>query len=145
MHSFPLFTLSTRWGEFAWVGTIILEGNFMVTGQFSGGQFSSGAIVRRAIFLRGNWPGGNIRGAIIQGTIARGAIFLGGNFPNTLSLNFNFSIVCFSETETWANDINMNKNSSFQLPNYNIILNIRSENQEEEEYASLFMNHFIIR
>ena len=34
-----------------------------------------------------------------------------------LSLNFNFSTVCFSET--WANDININKNSSFQLPNYN--------------------------
>ena len=34
-----------------------------------------------------------------------------------LSLNFNFSIACFSKT--WANDINLNKNSSFHLPNYN--------------------------
>ena len=34
-----------------------------------------------------------------------------------MSLDFNFSIVCFSET--WANDININKSSSFQLPNYN--------------------------
>ena len=34
-----------------------------------------------------------------------------------LSLNFNFGIVCFSET--WADDIKINKNSCFQLPNYN--------------------------
>ena len=34
-----------------------------------------------------------------------------------LSLNFNFSSACFSEI--WADDININKNSSFQLPNYN--------------------------
>ena len=34
-----------------------------------------------------------------------------------LSLNFNFSIGCFSEL--WANDIYIHKNSSFQLPNYN--------------------------
>ena len=40
-----------------------------------------------------------------------------------MSLNFNFSIVCFSET--WANDININKNSSFQLPNYNTEHQIR--------------------
>ena len=40
-----------------------------------------------------------------------------------LSLNFNFSIVCFSET--WANDININKSSSFQLPNYNTEHQIR--------------------
>ena len=37
--------------------------------------------------------------------------------------NFNFSIVCFSEI--WANDININKNSSFQLPNYNTEHQIR--------------------
>ena len=140
MHGFPQFTLSTRWGEFAWVGTIIFEGNSMVSGQFSGCQFSSGAIVRRAIFLGGNWPGGNYPGGDHPGDNCPG-----GNFPYTLSLNFNFSIVCFSETETRANNININKNSSFQLPNYNIILNIRSENQGEEEYASLFINHFIIR
>ena len=40
-----------------------------------------------------------------------------------LFLNFNFSIVCFSET--WTNDININKNSSFQLPNYNTEHRIR--------------------
>ena len=34
-----------------------------------------------------------------------------------LSLNFNFNVVCFPEI--WANDININKNSSFQLPNCN--------------------------
>ena len=40
-----------------------------------------------------------------------------------LSLNFNFSIVCFSET--WANDINIHKSSTFQLPNYNTEHQIR--------------------
>ena len=40
-----------------------------------------------------------------------------------MSLNFNFSIACFSET--WANDVNINKKSSFQLPNYNIEHQIR--------------------
>ena len=34
-----------------------------------------------------------------------------------LSLKFKFSIVCFSETR--AHDININKNSTFQLPNCN--------------------------
>ena len=42
-----------------------------------------------------------------------------------LSLNFNLSIVCFSET--WANDININKNSSFQLLNYNTKHHIRNQ------------------
>ena len=37
MHSFPQFTRSTLWGEFAWVGAIIFEGNFLVRGQFSSG------------------------------------------------------------------------------------------------------------
>ena len=46
-----------------------------------------------------------------------------------LSLNFNFSIVCFSET--WANDININKNSSFQLPNYNTEHQIRKSGKGE--------------
>ena len=60
----------------------------------------------------------------------------------SFSLNFNFRIVSFSET--WANDININKNSSFQLPNYN------SEHQiiksgKEEEYVSLLVTHLIIR
>ena len=40
-----------------------------------------------------------------------------------LSLNLNFSIVCFSEI--WASDININKNSSFQFPNYNTEHRIR--------------------
>ena len=40
MHIFTHFTRSTRLGEFAWVGAI------MVSGQFSGGQFSSEAAVR---------------------------------------------------------------------------------------------------
>ena len=40
-----------------------------------------------------------------------------------LSPNFNFSVFCFSET--WFNDININKNSSFQLPNYNTEHQIR--------------------
>ena len=78
MHSFPQFTRSTLWGEFAWVGAIIFEGNFLVRWQFSsgqlsgggeGGQLSTGEIVQGAI----------IRGAIIQEAIIwGGAIFLGG-------------------------------------------------------------------
>ena len=35
------------------------------------------------------------------------------------SLNFNFSIVCF--TETWAEDNSISKNSNFQLENYSVI------------------------
>ena len=58
-----------------------------------------------------------------------------------MSWNFNFSIFCF--LETWAIDININKNSSFQLPNYNI--EHQKIRQEEEGYASLFMNHLIKR
>ena len=37
------------------------------------------------------------------------------------------SIVCFSET--WANDININKNPSFQLPNYNTEHQIRKSSK----------------
>ena len=47
-----------------------------------------------------------------------------------LSLNFNFSIVWF--LETWANDININKNSSFQLPNCNTEHQIRKSGKGEE-------------
>ena len=59
MHSFPQFTRSTLWGEFAWVGAIIFEGNFLVRGQFSSGQLSGG--------------GGQLStGEIVQGAIIRG-------------------------------------------------------------------------
>ena len=44
MQSFPKFTGSTLWGEFAWVGEIIFGWKFMVRGQFSGGKGTSGAI-----------------------------------------------------------------------------------------------------
>ena len=47
-----------------------------------------------------------------------------------LSLNFNFSIVWF--LETWANDININKISSFQLPNCNTEHQIRKSGKGEE-------------
>ena len=67
-----------------------------------------------------------------------------------LSLNFNFSIGCFSEI--WANDININKNSSFQLPNYNTEHQIRTsgrgrgrKNFIHDFLHSLFMTHFIMR
>ena len=59
-----------------------------------------------------------------------------------LSLNFDFAIVCFSET--WDNDTNINKNSLFQLPNYNTELQIQILGKEEE-YVSVAMNHLIIR
>ena len=70
MHSFLQFTRSALWGEFAWMGAIIFEGNFMVRGQLSGGQFSLGAI-----FLGGNCTGGNFpRGKLFGGK------YPGGNF-----------------------------------------------------------------
>ena len=59
-----------------------------------------------------------------------------------LSLNSNFSIVCFSET--WVNDINISKNSSSQLPIYNTEHQIRNQ-EKEEDCVSLFMTHLIIR
>ena len=37
MQSFPQFTRSSLWGEFAWVGAIILGGDIIVRGQFSSG------------------------------------------------------------------------------------------------------------
>ena len=49
MHSFPQFTCSTLWGEFAWVGAIIFEGNFLVRGQFSSEQLSGGQSSRRQL------------------------------------------------------------------------------------------------
>ena len=61
MHSFPQFSRSDLWGEFAWVGTIIYEENFMVRGQFSSVAIFQGEIIREAI---------------IQGAIIREAIFL---------------------------------------------------------------------
>ena len=79
------------------MGAIIFEGDFIVSGQFSGGgggavflggncsggtfprgklsggQFCSGAIVRRAHFLRGNCP--NTLGEIVRGSIVRTPYF----------------------------------------------------------------------
>ena len=77
MHSLPPFTRSTRWGEFAWVGAMTFEGNFMVSGQFSGSQFSSGAIVQGAIFLGGSCPGGNYTGVNHRGDNCPGENYLG--------------------------------------------------------------------
>ena len=74
MHSFPQFTRGTLWREFAWVGAIIFEGNFVVRGQLSRGQFSLGAI---------------IQGAIIQEAIVRRPIIWGGgNCPDTMNLYY---------------------------------------------------------
>ena len=42
MHSLTQFTRSTRWGEFAWVGAIIFEGNFMVSAGLSVNILSAG-------------------------------------------------------------------------------------------------------
>ena len=58
-----------------------------------------------------------------------------------LSLTFNFNIACFSEI--WANYINVNKNPSFQCPNYNTEHQIKKQ-ANEEVYASLFMNELIV-
>ena len=59
------------------MGAIIFEGDFIVSGQFSGGggQFSLGAIVRVALFLEGNCPGGNFAREQLSGVqISSGAI-----------------------------------------------------------------------
>ena len=58
MHSFPQFTRSTLWREFALVGAIIFEGNFMVRREIVRGKFSSGATVRGAMIFGGNWSSG---------------------------------------------------------------------------------------
>ena len=93
MHSFLQFTRSALWGEFAWMGAIIFEGNFMVRGQLSGGHFSLEAIFLGGNCTGGNFPrgklcGGNYPGvgaitqqAIIQWASIRGAIFLGDSCP----------------------------------------------------------------
>ena len=39
-------------------------------------------------------------------------------------LNYIFSVICFSET--WASEENINKNSTFQLKNYNVIHQVRN-------------------
>ena len=39
-------------------------------------------------------------------------------------LNHIFSVICFSET--WASEENINKNSTFQLKNYNVIDQVRN-------------------
>ena len=60
MHSFPQFTRSTLWGEFAWVGAIIFEGNFLVRWQFSSGQLSGGG--RGGSYPRGKLSRGQLSG-----------------------------------------------------------------------------------
>ena len=65
MLSFLQFTRCTLWREFAWVGAIIFERNFMLRGQFSGGgrQFSSEAIIVWGNYLGGsNFPRGQLSG-----------------------------------------------------------------------------------
>ena len=39
-------------------------------------------------------------------------------------LNHIFSVICFSET--WASEENINKNSTFELKNYNVIHQVRN-------------------
>ena len=85
MRSLPQFTRSTRWGEFTWVGAIIFEGNFMVSGQFSGG---GGAVLLGGNCTGDNFPlgqlaGGQHSGGNCPGTIIRWAIFPSGNFLDT--------------------------------------------------------------
>ena len=95
IHSFLKFTRSTLWGEFAWMGAIIFEGNYMVWRQLPRGQFSLGAIFlgdnctggsfSQGKLFGGNYLGGGaiIQGVIIQGASIRGAIFLGGSCPGS--------------------------------------------------------------
>ena len=53
-------------------------------------------------------------------------------------LNHVFSVICFSET--WASEENINKNSTFQLKNYNVVHQVRNL-AKEEGYVYLFMSH----
>ena len=53
-------------------------------------------------------------------------------------LNHVFSVTCFSET--WASEENINKNSTFQLKNYNVVHQVRNL-AKEEGYVYLFMSH----
>ena len=56
-------------------------------------------------------------------------------------LNHIFSVICFSKT--WASEENINKNSTFQIKNYNVIHQVRNRSKEEG-YMYLFMSHFVI-
>ena len=56
-------------------------------------------------------------------------------------LNHIFSAICFSEK--WVSEENINKNSAFQLKNYNVIHQVR-DRVKEEGYVYLFMSHFAI-
>ena len=58
------------------------------------------------------------------------------------SLNMSFSIICL--TETWANDINFDKNSLFQLEGYNPIHQIR-KNRKGGGVAIFIQNSFLYK
>ena len=100
MHSFPQFTHSIRWGEFAWVGAIIFKGNFMVNGQFSGRQFSSGAIVKGVgNFTQWQLPGRQLSGGNHPGGNCPGRNNLGDNFPRGQLSGHPFKIIyCFQNS-----------------------------------------------
>ena len=57
---------------------------------------------------------------------------LNKNFENfklfLAEINFNFKLICLSET--WCQDKNPNENSLFQLPNYNVIHQNRNQNRK---------------
>ena len=58
------------------------------------------------------------------------------------SLDINFSIICFSET--WANDSNFDKNSSFQIEGYNPIHQIR-KNRKGSGIAIFIRNSLLYK
>ena len=57
-------------------------------------------------------------------------------------MNYIFSVICFSET--WASEENINKNSTFQLKNYNVIHQVRNSRKRGGLcifiHESLFIN-----
>ena len=56
-------------------------------------------------------------------------------------LNHMFSIICFSET--WASEENINKNSAFQIKNYNVFHQVR--NSHKGGGLCIFIqSHFVI-
>ena len=56
-------------------------------------------------------------------------------------MNHVFSVICFSET--WTSEENINKNSTFQLKNYNVIHQVRNSHKGGGLYIFISVNFVI--
>ena len=56
-------------------------------------------------------------------------------------LNYIFSVICFSET--WTSEENINKNSTFQLKNYDVIHQVRNS-RKGTGLCIFIQSHFVI-